>query len=221
MLCCEKCESCYARDVQWRVAPSPGLDDTAVADSDFANPGHLAMCASAVPIKCLYGAGRGRWDSLFSIAHLASGITCWTVECDERLLRLMRWIRCSFKMRVRGGVGGPPRDLALTMFADADQNGCKITRESASGILLALAGPTTWLPLSGSVTKQKSQSHSAPESAPIAMDKGIEELVIPGLELWEVPLQTEVSVTLEEDNEATIKILQKGYSPKLRHLPGV
>ena len=39
------------------------------------------------------------------------------------------------------------------------------------------------------------------------------------LTLWDTLLGRSVTLTIKEDNEATIEILRKGYSAKLRHVP--
>ena len=41
---------------------------------------------------------------------------------------------------------------------------------------------------------------------------------IPALELWSLILDRSVKLVIYEDNQATIKILHKGYSSKMRHL---
>ena len=38
------------------------------------------------------------------------------------------------------------------------------------------------------------------------------------LDLWEILLDRTVELRIREDNQATIKVVMKGYSPKLRHL---
>ena len=41
------------------------------------------------------------------------------------------------------------------------------------------------------------------------------------MDLWELVLDRKVSLLVREDNQATIKVIRKGYSHKLRHLPRV
>ena len=41
---------------------------------------------------------------------------------------------------------------------------------------------------------------------------------LPALTLWETLTERAIELNCKEDNEATIKVIRKGYSPKLRHL---
>ena len=43
---------------------------------------------------------------------------------------------------------------------------------------------------------------------------------LPALLLWELLLARSVTLRVHEDNQATILVVKKGYSPKLRHMTG-
>ena len=66
--------------------------------------------------------------------------------------------------------------------------------------------------------RQTSTSRSTTESEVVALAESLFHEAIPALELWELLLGRKVELNIKEDNQATIKVIRKGYSHKLRHL---
>jgi len=169
-------------------------------------------------MKILYGARMARWDLLRATCVLATRITIWTLDCDKRLHKLVCYIYTTLHFRMVAWVGDDPADLRLECFADADFAGDASSMKSTSGVLLALVGPSSFVPLGAMSKKQTCVSTSTPEAEMVAANIAIRQLALPALPLWETVLGRKMKIIFREDNEATIKIIEKGYSPALRRM---
>jgi len=69
--------------------------------------------------------------------------------------------------------------------------------------------------------RQTSTSRSTTEAEVISFANALFSDGLPMLDLFELIFGRKMCLEVQEDNQATIKILQKGYSPKLRHVPRV
>ena len=99
---------------------------------------------------------------------------------------------------------------------DADFAGGLDDARSTSGGYLVLAGPKTWFPLMWLCKKQSATARSTTEAEIVALAASLFPEAIPQLDLWEQLLGRPVELWILEDNQATIKIIRKGYSQKLR-----
>ena len=79
-------------------------------------------------------------------------------------------------------------------------------------------GPTSFFPLAWVSKRQTSTSRSTTESEIISLAYSLYQEGIPSLQLWELLVQHSVKLRVMEDNQATILVVNKGYSPKLRHI---
>ena len=80
------------------------------------------------------------------------------------LHRLASCINCTLDFKLTAYIGGDAEDLELVVFTDADLAGCKLSKRSTSGVLLALSGPRSFFPLTAIPKKQTAVSHSSTES---------------------------------------------------------
>ena len=112
----------------------------------------------------------------------------------------------------------PPEQLQLRLYVDADFAGSEEAARSMSGGYLVLAGPNTFFPLGWVAKKQTSTSRSTTEAEIISLDFSLFHEALPMLSLWDLLLGRPVKLEICEDNQATIKVAKKGYSPKLRHI---
>jgi hypothetical protein len=159
-----------------------------------------------------------RWDLFQPVCFLAGKITKWNRVCDKYLFELMCWIYSSLNLKMCGRINNSMSLLSLRVYTDADYAGDKATRKSTSGVLAIIVGPNSWFPINGSSGKQTCQSHSTPESEIVSLDKGVKDEAIPLLNLFDIIYERSVNCECMEDNEATITIVQKGYSRALRHI---
>ena len=104
------------------------------------------------------------------------------------------------------------------MYVDADIAGDKTTARSMSGGFLVLAGPNSYFPLAWVSKIQTSTSRSTTESEVVSLAHSLYQEGIPSLQLWELLLARSVNLRVYEDNQATILVVRKGYSSKLRHI---
>ena len=130
----------------------------------------------------------------------------------------MSYIHHTVDHRMIGFVGDPPGDLWLGLYCDSDFAGDKKDCKSTSGIFLVLLGPHTFFPLTAVSKKQTSVSHSSTEAEVVGANEGVRAVGIPALDLWENILQRTPVLKVYEDNQATLRILQTGKFPKLRHI---
>ena len=106
------------------------------------------------------------------------------------------------------------------MYADADFVGDSGNARSTSGGYLVLVGPNTFFPISWLSRLQTSTGRSATENEVVALATSLfsEATPAPALILWECLLDRGVHLEIMEDNQATIRVVLKGYSAKLRHI---
>ena len=81
-----------------------------------------------------------------------------------------------------------------------------------------LYGPNTFFPLAWLCKKQTAVSRSTTEAEVISLAYSLFVEALPTLQLWCRILGREVLLEVLEDNEATIKIIKKKGSAKLRHV---
>ena len=111
-----------------------------------------------------------------------------------------------------------PEDLELWLFADADLASDPEHSRSTSGAFLVIVGPSTWMPVSWMCCKQTSTAKSTTEAEGVSLTTALLQEAYPVLNLLELILGRDVTLRMKEDNTATIKVLKKGYSAKLRHV---
>ena len=76
----------------------------------------------------------------------------------------------------------------------------------------------TFFPLCWSSKKQTSTSKSTAEAELVSISSNLFDEGIPMLNFWQTVSGRDLKLKIKEDNEATIKIAKKGFSPKLRSL---
>ena len=138
---------------------------------------------------------------------------------DKKVLRLIQYIASTPHYRLVGTIQDKPEDLELRLFVDADFAGDKSTARSTSGgFLLYLSGPSSFFPLAWISKRQTSTSRSTTESEVVSLAHSLYQEGLPALQLWELLLARSVTLRVHEDNQATILVVKKRHSPKLRHI---
>ena len=231
--CVERYIELAPKGTRLRQAETPFVDESVISPGDFAHPDSTerekalaeqegAKDLGPIAIKCLmkvlYGARMARYDLLRPCNFLASKVTKWDKNCDRRLHRMMCYINTTLDMRMIGKVGDDAESLFAALFSDADFAGCSETLRSTSGIFLKMSGPNTSYPIGGCSKKQTAVSHSTPEAEIIAAELGLRQEGLPALDLLDVILDRTVTIKFYEDNQATIRMLESGKNPTLRHL---
>ena len=169
-------------------------------------------------MKALWLARLSRPDILKPINDLATKVQKWTKAEDKKLLRLIQYLEHSKTYRLCGTVGDAAESLFLELFCDADFGGDRDDVKSTSGGYLVLRGPNTTFPLAWLSKRQTSVSRSTTESEVVSLAHSVYNEGLPSLELWTKLLGRNVRLVIREDNQATIIVVRKGYSPKLRHI---
>ena len=197
---------------------TPFLPEGSLPECDDEVRGELAGDACGVLTKNLYAARLRRPDLLKPINELAKSVTKWTRNHDRQLWRLMCYMKSTRDFQLEGVVNNKPEDLHLQLFVDADFSGERKDSKSTSGAWMRLAGSQTSFPLMWSSKRQTSTSRSTTEAEVIAMASAIFGEAIPVLQLFETLLGRRVNLEVCEDNQATMQVVQRGYSSKLRHI---
>ena len=201
-----------------KPAQTPFIPDGTWPKEDEDSPGELAPKACSILMKALWLARLSRPDILKPINDLATKVQAWTRVHDKKLLRLIQYLQYSLDYRLTASCQDDPKDLRLELYVDADFGGDAGNVKSTSGGFLVLKGPNTFFPLAWISKRQTSTSRSTTESEVVSLAHSLYQEGIPALQLWEKLLQRPVDLVIHEDNQATIIVVRKGYSPKLRHI---
>ena len=92
--CVERyCELANRRTQQLYKVSTSCIDDHHFKEEETKSVGELSKVCSQIVLICSYLARIGRPDILWSVNKLARSITKWTKACDQRLSRLISYIR--------------------------------------------------------------------------------------------------------------------------------
>ena len=201
-----------------KQAATPFCPEGSVTEADEGARGELAPNACKILMKALWLGRLDRPDIVKPINDLATKVQAWTKADDKKLLRLIQYIHTTPHYRLAGVVNDPPEALELCLYVDADFAGDKANARSTSGGFLVLRGPITHFPLAWVSKRQTSTSRSTTESEVISLAHSLYTEGIPAMQLWDKLLDRPIQLRTFEDNQATIIVVKKGYSPKLRHI---
>ena len=202
-----------------KPANTPFCPEGSLIPADDEASGELAPNACKILMKALWLGRLARPDIVKPIGDMASCVQKWSRNNDKQLHRLICYINTTKTYRLVGQVGDDPRELHLALYVDADFAGEKSDAKSNSGGYLVLKGPNTFFPLAWVSKRQTSVSRSTTESEIVSLAHSLFQEGLPALSLWERLLgRTNVQLVIHEDNQATILVAKKGYSPKLRHI---
>ena len=202
--------------VELKPSKTPWLE---VESTD--EPGLLARHAASLLMKVFYAARCCRPDVMFTIGYLARFVTKWDVCHDRMLHKLYSYLLATKDYTLHSRVDSKDFDsVFLCGFPDADHAGCKETAKSTSGNYLELASDNndTCANLEWSSKRQGCVSHSTTEAETVGISKILRESALPAEQLWSLLLDRRVLLKLKEDNTATIRIIETGYSSQLRYI---
>ena len=201
-----------------KCAQTPFCPEGSLPPSDDEVSGELAPVACKLLMKALWLGRLARPDIIKPIGDLATCVQKWSRNNDRQAHRLFCYIDSTKHHRLVGHVNDSPDDLHLSLYVDADFAGEKAHARSTSGGYLVLSGPNTFFPLAWVSKRQTSTSRSTTESEIVSLAHSLYSEGLPALSLWDTLLGRTMQMTVHEDNQATIIIARKGFSPKLRHI---
>ena len=160
-----------------------GLDSS--GQEQDAAPGKVALAIGPLKVimKVFFAARFARPDLIRACTHLALYITKWDRRCDQKLHRMMCYIKSTLEWRHIGWVGDKCEDVAPHLYADADFAGCAQSSRSTSGSFLCIRGPSTFFPVAMQSKRQGCVSHSTPEAEIVAADFSLRMMGLPALDL--------------------------------------
>ena len=128
---------------------------------------------------------------------MASEQTC-TIDhkMDQRLSRLISFIRHTCKYKQYCYVGNTAKLCRLGLFQDSDFAGDLEDSKSTSGGTLCIFGSHTYVP-----KKHTLVSHSSTESEIISLDAGLRSDRIPALDLWDLIVAVLLGNTYQSHKE--------------------
>ena len=200
-----------------RKVTTPFCPDGSLPPEDDQSAGELAPNACKLLMKALWLGRLARPDIIKPIGDLATAVQKWSRNHDRQLARLIAYIHSTTHYRLVGVIKDDPQNLHLALYADADYAGERDAK-STSGGFLVLKGPNTHFPLAWLSKRQTSVSRSTTEAEVVSLTFSLYQEGLPSLTLWERLLGRPVELVLHEDNQATILVAKKGYSPKMRHI---
>ena len=201
-----------------RDAQTPFCPEGSLRFEDDEAHGELASSSCSILMKVLWAARLARPDLSRPCSKLTCNVQSWSKNDDKKLRRLVEYMQRTKNFVLEGFVCDPPDDIELWMFVDADLASDPETSKSSSGAWLVLVGPSTFIPISWLFTKQTSTAKSTTEAESVALVTALLQEAYPILDLLEKLFGRPVTLRIKEDNTATIKVLRKGYSSKLRHV---
>jgi hypothetical protein len=201
-----------------KKASTPFLPEGALLASDDDSKGELAPVACKILMKLLWLARLSRPDLIKPIGDLARDVQKWSINNDKALHRLVCYVQSTLEYRLTGTVNDPLDQLMLKLCVDADFAGDRINAKNTSGGFLCLSGPNTFFPLQWISRRQTSVSRPTTESEVVSLAHSLFLEALPMCNMFDTILGRGVELEVLEDNEATIKIVRKGYSAKLRHI---
>ena len=199
-------------------AATPFPPEGSITIEDDETKGELAPNACKILMKALWLGRLAPPDIIKPINDLATKVQSWSRGDDKKVLRLIQYIASTPHYRLVGTIQDKPEDLELRLFVDADFAGDRSTARSTSGGFLVLTGPSSFFPLAWISKRQTSTSRSTTGSEVVSLAHSLYQEGLPALQLWELLLARSVTLKVHEDNQATILVVKKGYSPKLRHI---
>ena len=131
----------------------------------------------------------------------------------------------------RGYVGNDVKDCHVGVFCDSDYAGDTSDSKSVTGVMVAIIGSHTYMPIAFRSKKQECVSKSTCEAEVVAMCQGLQFEAIPVLDIWDVidPTHEQRSargsggkpsptLVVYEDNQAAIAVAENGKSSTMRHV---
>ena len=197
---------------QLKAVPTPCLAESSMSEADLQEEGVLSASAARILMKCLWLARLARPDLYYVIGRLATYVTRWT----KVLHHAMCYLHHSLDICLTASVSHSEEPV-LSVFTDADFGSCPFSSKSTSGILIAIETGSSRFPIFWSSRKQSSVARSTPEAEAIAMAAAMFSEAINAKTFLQHLLGFNCKTVYHQDNEALLKILAAGYSPKLRH----
>ena len=198
---------------------TPYLAEGSLPMEDYQVKGTLSDTSARILMKLLWFSRLCRPDLAYAISTLAVQTTCWSRNADKQVHRLMCYVQSTASFGLKGVVKDKLQDCWLDLFCDADLGGCVHTAKSTSGLWLQVAGPNgTQFPIAWSSRRQQAVSRSTTEAELVSLAEGLFTEALPVQDLLSRICGQSIPIRVREDNESVIKVLNAGYSVKLRGL---
>ena len=197
-----------------RSVTTPCLPESNMTDEELAKVGELSSIPSRILMRCLWLSRLARPDIAFAVQRLASRVTKWTRWEDRQTHRLISYLHATSEHVMKLTVD-PNQSPSLCVFTDADFASCPCTAKSTSGIVYVLVSRESSFPVMWQSKKQSSTARSTTEAELIACTSALFGDTLNLHSLIEALLEIRVPVVFKQDNQATITVIQSGYSAKL------
>ena len=209
---------CEVTDVpkeKLRSVTTPCLPEANMCDEELDNEGQLSKFASRILMRCLWLSRLCRPDIAFAVQRLASRVTRWTKWEDRQTYRLVSYLHSTCNHVLKLTVD-PSQQPSLHVFMDSNFASCPYTAKSTSGIVYVIKSGIQHYPVMWQSKKQSSTARSTAEAELIAFASALFGESLHLHTMLETLTESNVQIVFEQDNQATITILEAGYSAELR-----
>ena len=214
-----QCVSLYEEVSGMKAKPfrTPNCDEGSLIASNDHTRGQLADCSARLVMKLMWLCRIGRPDILIGVTQSAKHVTCWSLNDDKRIQRIVGYWKSTSDYAHVMKISDSPSELSFSLYCDANFGGDLKDMNSTSGFVIAIEGSGSFAMLGWGSKKQKVVSRSTTESEFVSLSTALFQEAVPRLEVWQ-RLIPSIKLVIYDDNTACIAIIQKGYSPKFRAL---
>ena len=210
------CDLCGVSESSLKSVPSPALPESTMSDEEAEQWGVLHNDAAKALMRLLWLSRLSRPDLSFIVCRLASNVSRWSRWGDRQLHRVICYLKSTLNYCCCGSISYGHQPV-VHAYSDADFASCPWSAKSTTGIMLGIRTGEAFFPLLWQSRKQSSIARSTPEAEIIAFAAVLYGEALHIQETLQYLFEQDVSVKLEQDNEAVIKIIQNRYSARLRH----
>lgn len=201
-----------------KAASTPYAPEGSLPPSGEDVRGTLSDVACSCLMKFLWVARLARPDLFKAVCDMTAHVSCWSSNDDKRLFRLACYLDSSVDLFLLGKVADDAKDVSLLLCCGADFGGDQSSARSTSAGVLFLSGPKTLYPIAWLCKRQTSTSRSTTESEVVSIAHSLFGEALPMMGFFDKVLRRNIHLLVREDNQATIRIVKKGFSAKLRHI---
>ena len=188
---------------------------------DFETVGNLAPIAPQMVGALLYLTRCSRPDIAFVVGVLGRRVSCWTLDCDRCLLRLICYLEQTktWRLEYKYVYGDDLRELFLFSQVDADHGGNVSTGRSTSGhdTFLVDDGGSSCL-LAWLSKLQTAASASTGEAEIVATNDVMRRAVLPLQATMEAITGNVIRAVVQGDASVAEACIRSGWSKALRYI---
>ena len=180
----------------------------------------LSKACAELGGKIMWPARGTRFDLLTAAGKIAQRYTCWTRQDDHLVYRVFQYLKATPSLGL--GFYAAKNDIDnvfLYQCTDSDHANDVIDAKSTTGGWVAICSPNgTLLPIDAVSKKQTSPGLHTAECETVACHEVTMHTGLPNVSLLETLTGRDVRLIAEEDNQASIAAIRKGFSRRMAYM---